>query len=89
MRRLKTTHGDCRGSPQGHSEAERGADVPRSAEQGDGHVGKLSTVKTVEGQSVTIFTNHRVHVDNAKITKAHMVTDNDVIPIIDRVMLPK
>lgn len=50
---------------------------------------KLSTVKTVQGQSLTILTNHRVHVDNAKITKANVVADNGVIPIIDSVMLPK
>ena len=52
-------------------------------------VTKLSSAKTVQGQSLTIHNNHGVHIDKAMVTKADVVADNGVIHIIDSVMLPK
>jgi uncharacterized surface protein with fasciclin (FAS1) repeats len=51
-------------------------------------VTKLSSAKTVQGQSLTIHNNHGVHIAKALVTKADVVADNGVIHIIDSVMLP-
>lgn len=50
---------------------------------------KLTTAKTVQGQSLTIQNNHGVHIDKAMVTTADVAADNGVIHIIDSVMLPK
>lgn len=51
---------------------------------------KLTSVKTVEGQSVSIKTmNGGVMVDNAHVTKTDIVTSNGVIHMIDSVMMPQ
>jgi transforming growth factor-beta-induced protein len=51
---------------------------------------KLHSVKTVEGQNITIQTvNGGVMVDGAHVTKTDIVTSNGVIHVIDSVILPK
>jgi uncharacterized surface protein with fasciclin (FAS1) repeats len=51
---------------------------------------KLTTAKTVQGQSIAIKTmNGAVTVDNAKVTKTDIVASNGVIHVIDTVILPK
>jgi uncharacterized surface protein with fasciclin (FAS1) repeats len=51
---------------------------------------KLSSAKTVNGQSFKIMTKDgAVMVDNAKVVKADIVTTNGVIHVIDTVILPK
>jgi transforming growth factor-beta-induced protein len=51
---------------------------------------KLTSAKTVEGQSVSIKTmNGGVMVDNAHVTKTDIVTSNGVIHVIDSVILPQ
>jgi uncharacterized surface protein with fasciclin (FAS1) repeats len=51
---------------------------------------KLSSAKTVEGQSVTInIKNGGVMVDNAHVTKTDIMASNGVIHVIDAVILPK
>lgn len=52
-------------------------------------VTKLSSAKTVQGQSLAIRVNNGVHIDEAKVTTADVAADNGVIHIIDSVMLPK
>lgn len=46
-------------------------------------------VKTVQGGELTIATAGGVMVDNAKVIKTDIVTDNGVIHVIDTVVLPK
>jgi transforming growth factor-beta-induced protein len=51
---------------------------------------KLTSAKTVEGQSVSIKTmNGGVMVDNAHVIKTDIVTSNGVIHVIDSVILPQ
>ncbi len=51
---------------------------------------KLSSAKTVEGESVTInMKNGGVMVDNAHVTKTDIMASNGVIHVIDTVLLPK
>jgi len=50
---------------------------------------KLKSAKTVQGQEVTIDASEGVKVNDATVTKADIVTDNGVIHIIDKVLLPK
>ena len=49
---------------------------------------KLTSAKTVQGQSVAIDTTNGVHIDGATITLADISTDNGVIHVIDSVILP-
>lgn len=51
---------------------------------------KLSTAKTVNGQSLGIAVKDgSVMINNAKVVKADIVTTNGVIHVIDTVVLPK
>ena len=50
---------------------------------------KLSSAKSVQGQSVTIATINGVKVDGANVIKTDIETDNGVIHVIDSVILPK
>jgi uncharacterized surface protein with fasciclin (FAS1) repeats len=51
---------------------------------------KLSSAKTVNGQSLKIVTkNGVVMIDNAKVVKADIAASNGVIHVIDTVVLPK
>jgi uncharacterized surface protein with fasciclin (FAS1) repeats len=50
---------------------------------------KLKSAQTVQGQEVTIDASEGVKVNDATVTKADIVTDNGVIHIIDKVLLPK
>jgi uncharacterized surface protein with fasciclin (FAS1) repeats len=62
--------------------------VPGKVMSGD--AAKLSSAKTVEGRSITIKTmNGGVMVNNARVTKADIVTSNGVIHVIDTVILPE
>ena len=51
-------------------------------------VTKLSSAKTVQGQSISIDTRDGVKVDNARVIKADIVAENGVIHVIDTVILP-
>jgi len=52
--------------------------------------GKTVAPKTVQGQTLDIdATKGSVHVNNALVTKADIVTDNGVIHVIDTVLMPK
>jgi uncharacterized surface protein with fasciclin (FAS1) repeats len=50
---------------------------------------KLTTAKTVQGQSVSLKMNGGVKVDGANVVKADVMADNGVIHVIDSVILPK
>ena len=50
---------------------------------------KLTTAKTVQGQSVTFQTNGGVKVDGANVVTADVKADNGIIHVIDSVILPK
>jgi uncharacterized surface protein with fasciclin (FAS1) repeats len=51
---------------------------------------KLTSAKTVEGQSIVIKkANGGVMVDNAHVTKTDIAVSNGVIHVIDAVILPK
>ena len=50
---------------------------------------KLTSAKTVQGQSVTIATINGVKVDSANVIKTDIETDNGVIHVIDSVILPR
>ena len=53
-------------------------------------VTKMSSAKTVNGQSLAISVNGgTVMVDNAKVTKTDILCSNGVIHVIDSVVLPK
>ena len=53
-------------------------------------VTKMSSAKTVNGQSVAISVNGgTVMVDNAKVIKTDILCSNGVIHVIDSVILPK
>jgi uncharacterized surface protein with fasciclin (FAS1) repeats len=51
-------------------------------------VAKLSTVQTVQGQSVQIATGPGVKINDANVVKADVEASNGVIHVIDRVILP-
>jgi transforming growth factor-beta-induced protein len=61
--------------------------VPGSVKAAD--VVKLTSAKTVEGQSVSIDAKNGVKVDGAKVVKADIECANGVIHVIDSVLLPK
>jgi uncharacterized surface protein with fasciclin (FAS1) repeats len=55
---------------------------------------KLKTAKTVQGQEVKIDASRwhmhkNVKVNDANVIKADILTDNGVIHVIDKVLLPK
>ena len=51
---------------------------------------KLTSAKTVEGQSIAIkVANGGVMVDNVHVTKTDIVASNGVIHVVDAVLLPK
>jgi uncharacterized surface protein with fasciclin (FAS1) repeats len=50
---------------------------------------KLSSAKTVQGQSVAIDAKDGVKVNNAKVVQADIDCSNGVIHVIDTVLLPK
>ena len=50
---------------------------------------KLTTAKTVQGQSVTFQTNGGVKVDGANVVTADVKADNGIIHVIDSVILPR
>lgn len=50
---------------------------------------KAKSLKTVQGQSITVDTSEGVKVDGAKVIKADLVVDNGVCHVIDSVILPK
>lgn len=50
---------------------------------------KLSSAKTVQGQSVKITTIGGVKVDNANVVKTDVIATNGVILVIDAVILPQ
>jgi uncharacterized surface protein with fasciclin (FAS1) repeats len=52
-------------------------------------VTKMSSAKTVQGQSVSITTRGGVKVDNANVVKTDIVATNGVIHVIDAVILPQ
>jgi uncharacterized surface protein with fasciclin (FAS1) repeats len=51
--------------------------------------GKHLAVTTVEGGQIAVNGRHGVRVNNARVTKADIVTDNGVIHVINKVLLPK
>lgn len=60
--------------------------VPGSVKAAD--VIKLTSAKTVLGQSVTINAADGVKVDKAKVVKADIETSNGIIHVIDTVLIP-
>jgi uncharacterized surface protein with fasciclin (FAS1) repeats len=50
---------------------------------------KLKSAKTVQGQEVMIDASNGVKVNDAEVVKADIATDNGVIHVIDKVLLPK
>ncbi len=55
-----------------------------------GQVTKMSSAKTVNGESLTISVNNgSLMVDNAKVVKTDILCSNGVIHVIDSVVLPK
>ena len=50
---------------------------------------KLTSAKTVQGQSVTIQTAGGVKVNGASVVTADVMADNGIIHVIDSVILPK
>lgn len=55
---------------------------------------KLKSTKTVQGQEVKVDASKRhlhknVKINDAEVVKADIVTDNGVIHVIDKVLLPK
>lgn len=50
---------------------------------------KLKSAKTVQGQEVKIDASKGVKINDATVTKADIKTDNGVIHVIDKVLLPK
>ena len=61
--------------------------VPGSVKAAD--VVKLTSAKTVQGQSVMIDAKDGVKINNANVIKADIETSNGVIHVIDTVLLPK
>jgi uncharacterized surface protein with fasciclin (FAS1) repeats len=52
-------------------------------------VTKLTSAKTVEGESITISTTGGVKVDNANVTTTDIMASNGVIHVIDSVIMPR
>jgi uncharacterized surface protein with fasciclin (FAS1) repeats len=52
-------------------------------------VAAQTSIKTVQGQNVTIDTSDGVKVNGAKVVKADIAADNGVIHVIDSVITPK
>jgi uncharacterized surface protein with fasciclin (FAS1) repeats len=50
---------------------------------------KAKTIKTVQGQNLTVDVSHGARIDNANIIKTDIMADNGVIHVIDAVVLPK
>lgn len=50
---------------------------------------KLTSAKTLQGQSLTINTQGGVQVDGARVVQADVLASNGVIHVIDSVVLPK
>lgn len=50
---------------------------------------KLSSAKTVQGQSLTLNTRNGVKVDGANVITADVIASNGIIHVIDSVVLPK
>jgi uncharacterized surface protein with fasciclin (FAS1) repeats len=50
---------------------------------------KMSSAKTIQGQSVTIDTRGGVKVDNANVVNTDILATNGVIHVIDAVILPQ
>jgi uncharacterized surface protein with fasciclin (FAS1) repeats len=50
---------------------------------------KQSSLKTVQGQSIIVDTKGGAKVNGANIVKTDIATDNGVIHVIDKVILPK
>lgn len=48
-----------------------------------------TTVKTLNGASITVRNKHGVSVDSAKVVKTDILCTNGVIHVIDSVILPK
>jgi len=61
--------------------------VPGNVKAAD--VVKLTSAKTVQGQTVAIDAKDGVKINNAKVVKADIETSNGVIHVIDTVLLPK
>ena len=51
-------------------------------------VAKMNRAKTVQGQEVKIDVSNGVRINDAKVIKADIVTDNGVIHVIDKVLMP-
>ena len=49
---------------------------------------KLSSAKTVQGQSISIDTRNGVMVDNARVIKTDIEAQNGIIHVIDTVIMP-
>lgn len=62
--------------------------VPGKVMSGD-IAGKKTMAATVQGSKVSVDATNGVMVDNAKVIKADIATDNGVIHVIDTVILPK
>ncbi|MDA7947186.1 MAG: fasciclin domain-containing protein [Hyphomicrobiaceae bacterium] len=62
--------------------------VPGKVMSGD-IAGKKVAVKTVQGSKIAVNATKGVMVDDAKVTKADIVTSNGVIHVIDTVVMPK
>ena len=55
-----------------------------------GRVAKMTSAKTVEGQSVKVSTkNGKVMIDNAIVVTADIIASNGIIHVIDTVILPQ
>ena len=52
-------------------------------------VSKLTSAKTVQGQSIRIDTSSGVKVNDASVVKADVMASNGVIHVIDTVILPQ
>ncbi|MEO8678349.1 MAG: fasciclin domain-containing protein [Vicinamibacterales bacterium] len=50
---------------------------------------KLTSAKTVQGQNVAIASQNGVTINGANVVTPNIETDNGVIHVIDRVMLPQ
>jgi uncharacterized surface protein with fasciclin (FAS1) repeats len=52
-------------------------------------VAKQTSIKTVQGQSITVDASEGVKVDGANVVKADIAADNGTIHVIDSVIQPK
>ncbi len=48
-----------------------------------------TAVKTVNGESITVYTKHGVRVNHSKVIKTDIICSNGVIHVIDTVLIPK